>query len=105
MIKFETNHGETEIKVSGDYLEILIDTTILIREVYKAFNQNSKEAGELFKDYCVSDNGLAHAAFDLFGLAESDMLNPEEVEKREEAARRLTDIVSILLKRKPVETP
>lgn len=105
MIKFDTNHGETEIKVSGNYVEILIDTTIFIREVYKAFNKYGKEAGELFKDYCVSDNGLAHAAFDLFGSAESDMLNPEGVEEREETARRLTDIVSILLKGKPVETP
>lgn len=105
MIKFETNHGETKTEVNGTCVEILIDTTIFIREVYKAFNKNGKEAGELFKDYCVSDNGLTHAAFGLFGSSESDMLNPEGVEEREETARRLTDIVSILLKGKPVETP
>lgn len=98
MIKFETNHGETKTEVNGTCVEILIDTTIFIREVYKAFNKNGKEAGELFKDYCVSDNGLTHATFGLFGSEESDMLNPEEV-------ARLEAIVNLILKGRPVETP
>lgn len=92
MIKFETSNGKTNLSITGTFDELMADSCLFVKCMYKSIEDKDKIAGRLYKDFAM--NHMPKLAF----KEAEDLFGDESLEKMIDRSRELLDELEKILK-------